>query len=232
MANGWGDLGLMLTGGVQRSAENEYAPQLKRNYDAFAALEEAKIKRSQAMARDSLPAAMERLGYSADHATIMQANASPSMTQLGLLQNPNYLKAQQAALALSGLTGGKQDLGNMAVAQSIASGDPLKSNVIDDGYQLNPYDEGGAITPTGKVVADIGRINAVTATEGTKQGANNALTGSRNASANLTTDKQNNPDKYRAPKAPPKTKDKYEMYKTINGKKYGKDKKGDWYEVK
>jgi hypothetical protein len=182
------------------------------------------------MARDSLPAAMERLGYSADHATIMQANASPSMTQLGLLQNPNYLKAQQAALALSGLTGGKQDLGNMAVAQSIASGDPLKSNVIDDGYQLNPYDEGGAIKPTGKVVADIGRVNAVTATEGTKQGANRALEGSRNASADLTRDKQNNPDKHRAPPKPPK--DKYEMYKTINGKKYGKDKKGDWYEVK
>jgi len=229
MANGWGDLGTMLTGGVQRSAENEYIPQLKKNYDTYAALEKAKIKRSQAMARDSLPAAMERLGYSADHATIMQANASPSMTQLGQLQNPNYVKAQQAALVLSGLTGGKQDLGNMAVAQSLATSDPLKSNVIDDGYQLNPYDEGGVATPTGKVVADIGRIKAVTTTEGTKQGANNALAGQRNATADLTRAKEKNPEKYKAPSKP--AKDKYELYNTIGGKKYGKDKKGDWYEV-
>jgi len=216
MANGWGDLGTMLTGGVGRSAENEYVPQLKKNYDAYAALEEAKIKRSQAMARDSLPAAMERLGYSADHATIMQANASPSMTQLGLLQNPNYLKAQQAALALSGLTGGKQDLGNMAVAQSIASGKPLETNTIDDGYQLNKYDEGGAITPTGKVIADIGKIGAQTATEGTKQAANNALAGQRTASQNLTDDKRKNPERHRAPKAPPKTNDR--IYNPKTGK--------------
>ena len=100
MADGWGDLGTLVTGGVGRAAENEYIPQLKRNYDSYAALEEAKIKRSQAMARDSLPAAMERLGYSADHAIIMQANASPSLTQLGKLQNPNYIPAQQAALGV------------------------------------------------------------------------------------------------------------------------------------
>lgn len=204
MANGWGDLGLMLTGGVGRAAENEYAPQLKRNYDAFAALEEAKIKRSQAMARDSLPAAMERLGYSADHAIVMQANASPSLTQLGKLQNPNYLPAQQAALALSGLTGGQQDLGKMAIAQSLASGNSLKTNVIDEGYQLNPYDEGGVITPTGKTVADIGKIGAQTATEGTKQEANNALAGQRNASKELTDDKRKNPAKH---KSGQKTKD-------------------------
>jgi len=216
MANGWGDLGTMLTGGVGRSAENEYAPQLKKNYDAYAALEEAKIKRSQAMARDSLPAAMERLGYSADHATIMQANAAPSIAQLGKLVNPNYLQAQQAALVLSGLTGGKQDLGNMAVAQSIASGTPLKTNVIDDGYQVNPYDEGGVATPTGKVVADIGKIGAQTATESTKQDANKALAGQRTASQNLTDDKRVNPEKHRAPKAPPKTKDK--IYNPKTGK--------------
>lgn len=214
--SGWGDLGTLLTGGVQRSAENEYIPQLKRNYDAYAALEEAKIKRSQAMARDSLPAAMERLGYSADHATIMQANAAPSIAQLGKLVNPNYIQAQQAALVLSGLTGGKQDLGNMAVAQSVASGNPLKTNVIDDGYQVNPYDEGGVATPTGKVVADIGRIRAVTATEGTKQGANTALTGKRQADTNLVEEKTKNPEKYRAPKATPKTKDK--IYNPKTGK--------------
>lgn len=229
MANGWGDLGTMLTGGVGLAAENEYVPQLKRNYDAYGALEEAKIKRSQAMARDSLPAAMERLGYSADHAIIMQANAAPSITQLGKLVNPNYIPAQQAALALSGLTGGQQDLGKMAIAQALASGTPLKSNTIDEGYQLNQYDEGGTITPTGKVVADIGKIGAQTATEGTKQEANNALTGQRNATADLTRDKEKNPDKYKAPPKP--AKDKYELYKTIGGKKYGKDKKGDWYEV-
>lgn len=204
MANGWGDLGTMLTGGVGLAAENEYVPQLKRNYDAYAALEEAKIKRSQAMARDSLPAAMERLGYSADHAIVMQANASPSLTQLGRLQNPNYIPAQQAALLLSGLTGGQQDLGKMAIAQSVASGTPLKSNVIDEGYQLNPYDEGGTITPTGKVVADIGKIGAQTVTEGTKQEANTALAGQRNSTKELTDDKRKNPSKY---KTGQKTKD-------------------------
>jgi len=204
MANGWGDLGLMLSGGVQASAENEYIPRLRQNYNAYEALEDAKIKRSQAMARDSLPAAMERLGYSADHAQVLLANASPSMTQLGQLQNPNYIPAQRAALEFSGLTGGNQDLGKMALASAIANNKQLKTADIDSGYLINPYDPNTVPKATTKTVADIGKIGAQTDTEGSKQAANEALAGQRNATKELTDDKRKNPDKH---KKGQKTKD-------------------------
>jgi hypothetical protein len=216
--SGWGDLGTMLSGGVQSSAENEYLPQLKKNYDTFKALEEAKIERSIAMARDSLPATFARLGYTNGEENIVLANRAPSMTQLGNLQNPNYVNLQNTALQLSGLTGKPQDLGNMAVAQALATNKILKTNSIDDGYQLNPYDEGGEITPTGKVVADIGRIGAVTATEATKQGANNALAGQRNATEAKTRDQQANPEKYKAPKKDKGQKTKDKIYNPKTGK--------------
>ena len=227
--SGWNDLGAMLGGGVGRGAEAEYPVQLRRNYEAFSALEEAKRERSINMARDSLPASMERLGYKQELAQIMLANNSPSMTQLGDAQNPNFYRGNEAAWNASGLNGGTQDLGQLSVAQSVSSGKPLQYQkpMTANTYTTNAYDPKGEVktTPLGETIIDLNE--ARTGVEGAKVGATNALGAQRTASANLTTDKQNNPEKYK--KAPTAKKDKYELYKTVGGKKYGKDKKGDWY---
>jgi len=224
--NGFADLGMMLTGGVGRAAEDEYIPRLRQNYNAYEALEDAKIKRSQAMARDSLPAAMERLGLDPALATVINASPSPSMNLLGNWQNPNYAKANQAVWANSGLDGGTQDLGAVALASAIANNKQLKTVDIDSGYIINRYDPNTAPQATNKTVADIGAINA-------RAGASNASADKSAAGASLTRAKEANPDKYRAPEKPKKSKeDVYKRYKIYGGKKYGQDANGDWYEVK
>lgn len=63
--------------------------------------------------------------------------------------------------------------------------DPLKTNDIQGGYQLNPYDTGGGITPTGETLADI----AATA----------ALSRQRDAAAGYDRERTANPDRFRAP---------------------------------
>ena len=229
--SGWNDLGAMLTGGVAREAEAQYPVQLRRNYDAYSALEEAKTKRSINMARDSLPASMERLGYKQELAQIMLGNQTMSMAQLGNAQNPNFYKGHEAAWNASGLDGGTQDLGNVNLGEQLASGKvvqyqkPMTANT----YTTNAYDNDAEIktTPLGESV--IGLNQAKTGVEGAKVGATQALGTQRIASANLSDDKRINPEKHRAPAKVSKPKGKYELYKTVGGKKYGKDKKGDWY---
>lgn len=63
--------------------------------------------------------------------------------------------------------------------------DPLKTNEIDDGYRLNPYDTGGTITPTGETLADIA--------------ATGALARQRDAAAAYDRERTQNPQRFRAP---------------------------------
>jgi len=229
--SGWNDLGAMLGGSVGRGAEAEYPVQLRRNYEAFSALEEAKRERSINMARDSLPASMERLGYKQDLVNIMLANNNVTMNSLGDAQNPNFYRGHEAAWQASGLDGGTQDLGKVNLGEQLATGKvvqyqkPMTANT----YTTNAYDNDAEIktTPLGESV--IGLNQAKTGVEGAKVGATQALGTQRIASANLSDDKRINPEKHRAPAKVSKPKGKYELYKTVGGKKYGKDKKGDWY---
>lgn len=62
--------------------------------------------------------------------------------------------------------------------------EPLKTNEIDDGYRLNPYDTGGTITPTGETLADIA--------------ATGALARQRDAAASYDRERTQNPQRFRA----------------------------------
>lgn len=66
--------------------------------------------------------------------------------------------------------------------------DPLKTNEIDEGYQLNPYQTGGGVTPTGETLADIA--------------ATGALMRQRDASAAYDRERTSNPERFRAPTRP------------------------------
>lgn len=65
--------------------------------------------------------------------------------------------------------------------------EPLKTNEIDDGYQLNPYATGGDMTPTGKTMADIA--------------ASSALARQRDAAAAYDRERAQSPERFRAPSA-------------------------------
>lgn len=176
MNNGFADLGYMLAGGVRRDAQAEYLPQLKKNYDVMSAYEAAKIKRSQVVARESLAASMQKQGFSDLEANVLLSGETVDVRRLGDWGNPNYFPAQQAARAASGIDGGAPKLGQMSTAQSLASGTPLKTVAIDDGFKINPYDPEADIEMTDIGKANLGAINA-------RAGASNASAANSNASA-------------------------------------------------
>lgn len=223
--SGWADLGDIVSGGVGNAAQDEYAPQLKRNYDAFAALEEAKIKRSQAMARESLPQAIQNLGYrnGADMATILNASSTVDMRRLGNNQNPYYMQAMDEAQTQIGLG----DIGKANDQLILAQGKPVATQATmgAGNYTQNKYhpDSPIELTPLGETVASknnaaTGLTNAKVGTEGERKKSQTALTEGREASTALAKDKKENPDKYKTSKATGSTKTKDKIYNPKTGK--------------
>lgn len=92
---GWAALGDMVAGGPRHRAEANYPQRLKQNFDAFDALEQARIRRAQAMAREALPAAIQSSGIQHPDLAAAVLGAAPGQ--------PN----------LSTYTGGLQDLGDI-----------------------------------------------------------------------------------------------------------------------
>jgi hypothetical protein len=94
---GFAALGDVLAGGAGRRAEREYPTRLKQNFDAFDALNQARISRAQMLARESLPEAVRTSGIdNPDLATAILGMATGQ---------PNF----------GTLTEGMKDLGDIAL---------------------------------------------------------------------------------------------------------------------
>lgn len=72
----------------------------------------------------------------------------------------------------------------------VANG-PVALNDIKDGYQLNPYEAGGAVTPTGQTLAEI-------VTQGAQARNYDASASAASALASLRQDHQANPQRYQS----------------------------------
>ena len=146
----------------------------KSEFDAARAMEEAGLSRVLRIAHESIKAADIEAAQSGDKA----AQARLGEAVLRSSRNPN----------LRNITGGFADfdaagyrraaveratLGDMAGANAqlvgLATG-PLKVNAIDGGYQLNPYEVGGAAVATPGELANVALRQARVGTEGARQG--------------------------------------------------------------
>lgn len=218
--SGWGDLGAILSGGVKREAEQEYLPQLNKNFSSYKALEEAKIARSQALARERLESSGRAAGVTPFALDTMLSNNTVDFRNAGDAGNPHYFDAQKAAFASA--QAGNVDALNPMLAflegKPVAVQDSLGGNA----YTTNKYSTKGEVklTPLGDTL--VGLNQSKIGTEQSRQQANAALVGQREAAAEAK----------RNPPAKPTSKSEWVKTKTVNGKKYGKNAKGDWYEIK
>ena len=161
-------LGDLFTG-KSREPGAAYYDQLKQNYGilgeknrADKLFEEAGLARDRNVARAALTPEL-MAGFQSDDAVsnaklmaaILRANDNPNLTQYtaGALDNQELgfrQNARDAALPELGAING-----NLA---GLANG-PLTVNTIEDGYQLNPLELGGAAIATPGKVADIRKTN-------------------------------------------------------------------------
>lgn len=212
--SGWAALGDMLAGGVQRDAEDEYAGQLKKNYDAFGSLEKARNERAMRMYRDQLPQAVKAMGLPPEVAAILGASASPDMRNLGTYQDPYAKDAYERRALAAGLiplSDGSMPAPDDSVVNrmtSLLDNKPMRVTDVQDGVMFNPYnqEQKGTITPIGE--ATIGRNEAAARASDAsvrQRDSSKALNEARTTSVN---DRTNNPDKYRAPKSDKKPDEK------------------------
>ena len=145
-----------------------YAEQTERNLRSAKLMEEARKARSINLARETLTPDMVRggLGSSPEQAALFHAllgaQDNPNLNVLGAtpLQMQEYTQRRAAVEALTPVLGaGNANLAGVA-------GKPLEVNTIDGGYQLNPYDAGGAAVPTLGETTDAGLTRARIATQG------------------------------------------------------------------
>lgn len=128
-------------------------------------------------------AALEAAGFDPQTVAIMRAGRGNAGQLADAFQTITQVGADDAA-------GAAFEQGNFpAVGGARLRGgrDPLKTNEIDTGYRLNPYETGGAIEATGETLADIA--------------AANALARQRNAGAGYDEARTANPERFRAPGA-------------------------------
>ena len=195
--SGWADLGYALSGGIRNEAEAEYAPQLKRNYDAMSALEEANRKRAVNLQRQLMLTNPEAFGLSGAQANMASLNDDIDMRRLGNFQNPHYRAALDRASAEVGLgdstLGQVKDISPANRFFALANGDVTPTAAVAGNVMYDPTrgtSQDIQPTPLGEAVVV----------------AQNALAGQRQASAGLTRAKTENPERFRAPPKPGKTK--------------------------
>jgi hypothetical protein len=145
--SGWGDLGSILSGGVARDAEAQYLPQLAKNFSAFKALEEAKIARSQVLARDSLRESGKAAGASPFAIDTMLSNSTVDFRNAGDAGNPHYFEAQNAAYQAAQAG----ELGVMNNMLGYIDQKPMERSKIQEGVMFDPYSgkQEGIVTPVG-----------------------------------------------------------------------------------
>ena len=158
-----------LFAGKNREPGQAYYDQLKQNYGilgeknrADKAFEEAGSQRAMNIARNALTPELMARFQSGDAranaelaAAILRTAPTPNLSNYtaGALQNQELgfrQEARDAALP---------ELGGMNANLAALSNGPVVVNAIDDGYQLNPLELGGAAIPTQGKVADISKTN-------------------------------------------------------------------------
>ena len=160
-------LGDLLTG-KNREPSKAYYDQLGTNYEiqgkksrSEEAFEKASIARSMNLARQVItPELLERR-----RAGDLRAEAELGAALLRSAQTPNLSNYTRGALDLqeigfrdAAVEAGIPELGAMnGHLAGVASG-PIKTNVIDSGYQLNPYKPGAAVPTAGEnaKIAELG----------------------------------------------------------------------------
>ena len=164
-------LGQMLLGGRNQGNSDVFLDRLRQNYavqkadyDSRRALDEAQSAQVQRLARESIRAAdieaaqrgdvtaMARLG----EATLRTADTPNLRNYTGGAQDFQEMGFRQQAMESA--KAGKLGDANAAL-WGVASG-PQRVNAIDNGYQLNPFEVGGAVTATPTENARIAELGA------------------------------------------------------------------------
>lgn len=167
-------LGEAIFGGRNRGNSDVFVQRLKQNFDAKRAMEEADNSRIQRIAREAItaadieaarngdPAAAARLGEAALR-TADTPNLGNITRGFADFDEAGYRRAAVERATLGDMAGANAQLVGLATG-------PLKVNAIDGGYQLNPYEVGGAATPTPGELANVALRQARVGTEGARQG--------------------------------------------------------------
>lgn len=167
-----------------RMAGAQYAGQLAQNEQT--GLENVGLQRSNA-AFDSLGSVVTDPLMRSVLMTDTTGNSNNLANVIAAFQEQGFRQAARDR-AVAGDFGG-------AVGEQFGLADsPTKINVIDGGYQLNPYQVGGPITATGTALSDI-MLNQARA------GQAAAAANASNARAARIADEMANPGRYRAPTA-------------------------------
>ena len=164
-------LGEILFGGRNRGNSDAYLSRLRDNATTAKAMDDAANAQIMRLARESMQGQKVQDAYGVDApladfiATMLRSQQTMNANTVGVtpLQMQEYQMRRRAEEALAPEMG----LGNAALAAIY--GKPLKFNTIDAGYQLNPYEVGGAATPTQGKLGDIALSGAKVATEGARQ---------------------------------------------------------------
>jgi hypothetical protein len=164
--NGWADLGQILSGSVKRQAEQEYLPQLQKNFSAFKALEEAKRERSINQSRERLLTTGKDSGASPFALDVMLSNDTVDFRNAGDAGNPHYFDAQKAAFQAA--QGGKIDNPMLTFLQ----GKPVSLSDEQNGVIINPLVEPNQqqalVTPIGDsiIAENLAQANSSNASAG------------------------------------------------------------------
>ena len=207
--SGWAALGEILSGGVKRQAEDEYAPQMQRNGSAFKVLEEARRARSINLAREQFAEQMANSDNPQDRrlGNFLLMSETPDYRRAGLRENPYFEAGQREIARQAGLLGDTAFEGPMDNArrqrivdvQAALSPDPVKRNTIIDSTAIDPYTIGDTGTPTAIGQMDIKRLGAQILGEMASVEQRRTRAGANRASEAKTRDQTENPGKYRAP---------------------------------
>jgi hypothetical protein len=156
--DGFAALGDAIAGGPRRRAEDAYPARLKQNFDAFDALNQARISRAQANARERMTPDMVARALAGDPAAVGELGATTMSMASG---QPN----------LSTFTGGLKDLGDIELQrQQVAAADAgdtarlnrltavagdklIEQTKISDGIAFDPLgtpDQALVVTPLGE----------------------------------------------------------------------------------
>lgn len=182
--NPWVDgarsLGAALFPDVRAQAAGRMAGQQLSKLTADTQLAEAKAFGEQDQNEALAAAVLEAAGFDPKTVALIRAGRGNADQLAGAYETTNRINADSAA----GEFFAEGDYGGASAARLRGGRDPLQTNQIDEGYQLNPYDTGGDIAATGETLADIA--------------ATGALTRQRDASAAYDRERTANPDRFRA----------------------------------
>lgn len=124
-------------------------------------------------------AVLSAAGFDDRTRALIRAGRGNAAQLAGAYETTNRIGADAAA----GDAFATGDFTGAGAARFRAGREPLKTNEIDEGYQLNPYETGGSMTPTGETLADIA--------------ATGALARQRDSAAAYDRERTRNPERFR-----------------------------------